>query len=88
MADAQGAPPTIPFWLGEAPARSDELSRAVSDFRAEVEQRLADASSPAPRLPEWLTGDNGIPAGAADQLLEYFAEGRRVLGVIPTQDTI
>src|SRR3954453_14885435 len=33
VADAKGAPPTIPFWLGEAPARSDELSRAVSDFR-------------------------------------------------------
>jgi ATP-dependent helicase Lhr and Lhr-like helicase len=35
VADAKGAPPTIPFWLGEAPARSDELSRAVSDLRAE-----------------------------------------------------
>ena len=34
VADAKGAPPTIPFWLGEAPARSDELSRAVSDLRA------------------------------------------------------
>ena len=33
----RGAPPTIPFWLGEAPARSDELSRAVSALRADVE---------------------------------------------------
>src|SRR5207245_8803265 len=33
VADAKGAPPNIPFWLGEAPARSDELSRAVSDLR-------------------------------------------------------
>src|SRR3954469_13185161 len=40
VADAHGAPPTIPFWLGEAPARSDELSRAVSDLRADVEVRL------------------------------------------------
>ena len=40
VADAKGAPPTIPFWLGEAPARSDELSRAVSDLRADVEVRL------------------------------------------------
>jgi ATP-dependent Lhr-like helicase len=40
VADAKGAPPTIPFWLGEAPARSDELSRAVSDLRAEIEVRL------------------------------------------------
>ena len=40
VADAKGAPPTIPFWLGEAPARSDELSRAVSDLRREIDQRL------------------------------------------------
>ena len=45
VADAKGAPPTLPFWVGEAPARSDELSRAVSDLRAEVEVRLkADAT--------------------------------------------
>ncbi|HEY5618695.1 MAG TPA: DEAD/DEAH box helicase [Vicinamibacterales bacterium] len=41
VVDAHGAPPTIPFWLGEAPARSDELSRAVSELRADVEERLA-----------------------------------------------
>jgi len=40
VADAKGAPPTIPFWLGEAPARSDELSRAVSDLRGDVEAAL------------------------------------------------
>jgi ATP-dependent Lhr-like helicase len=40
VADAKGAPPTIPFWFGEAPARSDELSRAVSDLRAGVGQVL------------------------------------------------
>src|SRR5262245_23142891 len=45
VADAKGAPPTIPFWLGEAPARSDELSRAVSDLRSEVDRRLDDAAS-------------------------------------------
>ena len=38
--DAQGAPPTIPFWIGEAPARSDELSLAVSDLRAGVDALL------------------------------------------------
>ena len=43
VSDAKGAPPTIPFWLGEAPARSDELSRAVSDLRADIEDRLTDA---------------------------------------------
>ena len=48
VADAKGAPPTLPFWLGEAPARSDELSRAVSDLRAEIERRL-DAGVARPR---------------------------------------
>src|SRR5258708_29937024 len=59
VADAKGAPPTIPFWLGEAPARSDELSRAVSDLRTDVEAALdgcaaspsavaQDAISPSP----------------------------------------
>jgi ATP-dependent Lhr-like helicase len=40
VADAHGAPPTIPFWLGEAPARSDELSRAVSDLRSDLENHM------------------------------------------------
>jgi ATP-dependent Lhr-like helicase len=39
--DAKGQPPGIPFWLGEAPARTAELSQAVSDFRTEIEQLLA-----------------------------------------------
>src|SRR5688572_3654756 len=43
--DARGAPPTIPFWLGEAPARSDELSRAVSDLRADAERILMSADA-------------------------------------------
>src|SRR5687768_5082696 len=47
VTDAHGAPPTIPFWLGEAPARSDELSRAVSDLRAEVDQQLSAESAQA-----------------------------------------
>jgi ATP-dependent Lhr-like helicase len=47
VTDAHGAPPTIPFWLGEAPARSDELSRAVSDLRADIEQQLFAESAQA-----------------------------------------
>ncbi len=38
--DAKGAPPSIPFWLGEAPGRSDELSEGVSRLRTEIERRL------------------------------------------------
>ncbi|HEY2322180.1 MAG TPA: DEAD/DEAH box helicase [Thermoanaerobaculia bacterium] len=45
VSDAKGAPPTIPFWLGEAPARSDELSRAVSDLRRDLDARLTPSPS-------------------------------------------
>lgn len=47
VADAQGEPPNIPFWLGEAPGRSDELSQSVSRLRTEIEKRLSPASEPA-----------------------------------------
>ncbi|WP_419539532.1 Lhr family helicase [Paraburkholderia bengalensis] len=43
--DAQGQPPNIPFWLGEAPGRSDELSAGVARLRTEIERRLADAGT-------------------------------------------
>jgi ATP-dependent helicase Lhr and Lhr-like helicase len=84
VADAKGAPPTIPFWLGEAPARSDELSRAVSDLRALADRRIGD-DSPSH---DWLIAETGLTPEAAAQLLAYLAEGRRVLGVVPTQETL
>ncbi len=40
VADAEGQMPNIPFWLGEAPGRSDELSLSVSRLRREIEARL------------------------------------------------
>jgi ATP-dependent Lhr-like helicase len=45
--DAHGAAPNIPFWLGEAPGRSDELSAGVARLRAEIEQQLAEPVPPA-----------------------------------------
>ncbi|HVD93911.1 MAG TPA: DEAD/DEAH box helicase [Vicinamibacterales bacterium] len=94
VADAHGMPPTIPFWLGEAPARSDELSRAVSDLRADVDARLgadavvgAQGASPASTI-AWLAGETGLHEDPAGQLLAYLAEGRQALGVIPTQQTL
>jgi ATP-dependent helicase Lhr and Lhr-like helicase len=91
VADAKGAPPTIPFWLGEAPARSDELSRAVSDLRRELEQRIAHGLSADGRSPsavDWLVDEAAVPVAAAEQIVAYLAETRRVLGVIPTDDTL
>ncbi|MGO4779290.1 ATP-dependent DNA helicase, partial [Lysobacter sp. 2RAB21] len=70
--DAQGQPPNIPFWLGEAPGRSDELSHSVSRLRAQVEALLseaADAAGAARQLSEALALD----AEAALQLTDYLA---------------
>jgi len=88
VADAKGAPPNLPFWLGEAPARSDELSRAVSDLRRDVEVRIAGASGETSDCAAWLARDAGIGAAAAEQAIAYLDESRRALGAIPTQDTL
>jgi ATP-dependent Lhr-like helicase len=87
VADAKGAPPTIPFWLGEAPARSDELSRAVSDLRAEIDRRLGESPSQA-CIVDWVMAETGLERAAAEQAVSYLAEGRRALGVVPSQDTL
>jgi ATP-dependent Lhr-like helicase len=89
VADAKGAPPTIPFWLGEAPARSRELSRAVSDVRQMVADRLdTRASAAGDDHVAWLAADAGVSREAAAQALAYLDEGRRVLDAIPTQQTL
>jgi ATP-dependent Lhr-like helicase len=85
VADAKGAPPNIPFWLGEAPARSDELSQAVSDLRAEADRRLDDSGQVAL---DWLRSEAHVSAAAAEQAIAYLADGRRTLGAMPTQQTI
>ena len=82
--DAKGQPPGIPFWLGEAPARTSELSRAVSDLRVEIETRLADGESPG----QWLAQDMQLPADAAQQLSDYFSDAHRSLGAVPSQQTL
>ncbi len=89
VADARGIPPTIPFWLGEAPARSDELSKAVSNLRAGVDAQLRDIDEgPSAACVDWVTAETGLSATDAEQLVSYLAEGRRALGVIPTQQTL
>jgi ATP-dependent Lhr-like helicase len=85
--DAHGEAPTIPFWLGEAPGRTDELSRSVSRLRAEIAAHLAADSSGDTAL-AWLTHEVGIAAPAAQQLVEYLASAYAALGCLPTQDTI
>ncbi|HJQ61492.1 MAG TPA: DEAD/DEAH box helicase, partial [Burkholderiales bacterium] len=89
VADAQGQPPSMPFWLGEAPARSNEVSAAVSRLRAG-----ADALLPGPDNPrtdreleqaiDWLMRDCALARAAAEQIARYLGEGKRALGVVPT----
>ncbi|MGZ5002987.1 MAG: Lhr family ATP-dependent helicase, partial [Chthoniobacterales bacterium] len=88
--DAKGQPPGIPFWLGEAPARTNELSRAVSDFRMEVEERLSvgEADSFPHKIREWLIEQFQVPQSAAEQITAYFADAYRSLGTIPSQQTL
>src|SRR5438874_8934029 len=88
--DAKGQPPGIPFWLGEAPARTNELSRAVSDFRMEFERRLSvgEADTFRDKIQTWLTKEFQVPQSAAEQITAYFADTYRSLGAIPSQQTL
>jgi ATP-dependent helicase Lhr and Lhr-like helicase len=81
--DAQGQPPNIPFWLGEAPGRTDELSHAVSRLRDELVSRLDDGAK-TDELAQALP----FGASVAGQLVDYLAAARAALGVLPTQQTI
>jgi ATP-dependent Lhr-like helicase len=83
--DAHGQPPNIPFWFGEAPGRSDELSVAVSRLRAEVADDLADGEAVARTR---LQRELGLEPAAAGQLVEYLAAARAALGVLPTHGTL
>jgi ATP-dependent Lhr-like helicase len=79
--DARGQPPNIPFWFGEAPGRSDELSAAVSALRRRIETLLADAA-PAEIVPV-VAAEYGLEASAATQLVEYLAASCAALGGLP-----
>jgi ATP-dependent Lhr-like helicase len=76
VADAQGMPPSVPFWFGEAPARTPELSAGLSRIREHG------------RDPEWLEREVGLSPGAARQLAEYLEEGAGDLGAVPTTECV
>jgi ATP-dependent Lhr-like helicase len=93
--DAHGAAPNIPFWLGEAPGRSDELSSGVARLRAEIDRELAgpdpdvkDGAAALERAVDWLHEHLGLQDDAARQVAEYLARARNALGALPTQDTL
>ena len=84
--DAQGMPPTVPFWVGEAPARTAELSEEVSALRAGVDEFLAKGDEAGAR--SWVESECGVEASVADQLVIYLSVSRTALGALPTQKQI
>ena len=81
VADAHGQPPNIPFWLGEAPGRTDELSLAVSSLLIRMDELLQlgiEASC------TYLQHDLNVPLAAAQQLAEYLAGAKAALTVLPS----
>jgi ATP-dependent helicase Lhr and Lhr-like helicase len=84
--DARGKPPNIPFWFGEAPGRTDELSQAVSDLRQAVDASLSSADPAG--VAAALAARLDLTASAATQLVDYLAAARAALGALPTMQTI
>ena len=76
VADARGAPPSLPFWFGEAPARTRELSAALARVRTQG------------RDPEWAVRELGLSRAATTQLADFLNEGERSLGAIPTPECV
>jgi ATP-dependent helicase Lhr and Lhr-like helicase len=94
--DAHGAPPSLPFWEGEAPQRTSVLSNGVGELREEI-SALTPQITPdyiSPTQPEvsaaiaWLMEACGVCASGAQQLITYVVTGRAVLGAVPSKTTI
>jgi len=102
--DAQGAAPSVPFWRGEAPARTEELSAHVADLREKIGSLVPRAlSAPDKQIDNradkqdradfaeavnWLKAESGLDQSGAEQATEYITAGRAILGAIPTQQTV
>ena len=86
--DAHGQPPNVPFWRGEAPQRTMELSKFVSDLRSEIDERTKELlpgyiSQTIPSVAAtvaWLKEQCGVDDSGAEQMIGYIVAGRAVLG--------
>ena len=86
VVDAEGLPPTIPVWFGEAPGRTVELSDEICTIRLEIEARLRSGDPEAART--WLMGAAQIDAEPADQVVRYLSASLAILGTLPTRDRL
>ena len=82
--DAQGKSPSVPFWMGEAPGRTWELSQEVSQVRECIAERLDDPENGA----RWLASEAGTTPDITRQVVAYVEEGVRVLGFVPTGNRV
>jgi ATP-dependent Lhr-like helicase len=91
--DAGAAPPNVPFWRGEAPARTAELSQQVAAVRQEIAERVPPGTHPR-ESPEsraaidWLREECGLDEAGAEQAIEYIVTGRAALGAVPGLETV
>ncbi len=95
--DAKGAPPTVPFWRGEAPSRTAELSQQVAEVRAKIDalteglppgQIRGTAAEAAAAAVDWLKQECALDQAGAEQSVEYVVAGRAILRTVPTQQTV
>jgi ATP-dependent Lhr-like helicase len=94
--DAHGQLPTLPFWTGEAPQRTRELSEFVSELRVEIDRRtrgvmpgyISQTDEAVAETVAWLKQECAVNDGAAVQMIGYIAAGRAVLGTVPSVTTI
>ncbi|KTC65832.1 helicase, DEAD/DEAH box family (plasmid) [Legionella adelaidensis] len=95
--DAHGAPPSVPFWRGEAPSRTVELSESLSFLRKKISDMLPESMQITHELNKnknilpavaWLKEYCHLNEAGAEQVIQYLVEGRQILGTIPTQETV
>ncbi len=90
--DAHGSPPSIPFWNGEAPGRTIELSEEVSRLRLRISELVPARSdgkiAPKDEAIDYLQRECAVDRIGAEQMVDYILAGKAVLGVVPTQDCL
>jgi ATP-dependent Lhr-like helicase len=94
--DAHGAPPTLPFWEGEAPQRTAVLSDGVGELREQISVRtpnvspgyISQADTEVDATAAWLMQECGVCKSGAKQLIAYIVTGRAVLGSVPSKTTL
>ena len=86
--DAHGAAPSLPFWRGEAPGRTPELSEEVSRLRERVAEMTAAENKGLDRAAAWLAEACGMDRSGAEQAAAYVQAGAAALGAVPAGRTV